>query len=41
MPHHKQVLGNVSERRENRCGGVLMKLRRKVKGEKVTTLQRA
>ena len=41
MPHYKQVLGNVFERRESKCGGVLMKLRRKVKGEKVTTLQRA
>ena len=33
------VFGNVLERRENKCCAVLMKYRRKVKGEQVITLQ--
>ena len=32
--HHKQVFGNVFERRINKCCGVLMNHRRKVKSEK-------
>ena len=39
--HYEQVLGNVFERRESKCCGVLMKHRRKVKGEQVITLQMA
>ena len=41
MLHYEQVFGNVFERRENMCCGVLMKQRRKVKGEQVITLQMA
>ena len=41
MLHYEQVFGNVFERRENKCCGVLMKQRRKVKGEQVITLQMA
>ena len=33
MLHHDQVFGNVSERRESKCSGELMKHPRKVKGE--------
>ena len=33
MLHYEQVFGNVFERRESKCCGVLMKHRRKVKGE--------
>ena len=33
------MFGNVSERRKIKCCGVLMKHCRKVKGEKVITLQ--
>ena len=36
--HYEQVFGNVSERRESKCCGVLMKHRYKVKGEQVITL---
>ena len=39
MLHYEQVFGNVSERRESKCCGVLMKHRCKVKGEQVITLQ--
>ena len=39
--HYEQVFGNVFERRESKCCGVLMKHRRKVKGEQVITLQMA
>ena len=38
---HEQVFGNVFERRESKCCGVLMKHCRKVKGEQVITLQMA
>ena len=37
--HYEQVFGNVFEMRKNKCCGVLMKHRRKVKGEQVITLQ--
>ena len=37
--HHKLVFGNVFERRESKCCAVLMKHRRKVKGEQVIILQ--
>ena len=30
---HEQVFDNVFERKENKCCGVLMKYRRRVKGE--------
>ena len=36
--HYKQVFGNVSERRKRKCCGVLIKHRRKIKGEQVITL---
>ena len=39
MLHYEQVFGNASERRESKCCAVLMKHRRKVKGELVITLQ--
>ena len=39
--HYEQVFGNVFERRESKCCGVLMKYCRKVKGEQVITLQMA
>ena len=41
MLHYEQVLGNVFERTESMCCTVLMKHRRKVKGELVITLQMA
>ena len=41
MLYYKQVFGNVIERRESKCCGVLMKHCRKVKGEQVTTLHMA
>ena len=41
MLHYKQVFRNVSERRQSKCSGVLMKHRRKVKCEQVITLQMA
>ena len=41
MLHYEQVLGNVFERTESMCCAVLMKHRRKVKGEQVITLQMA
>ena len=41
MLHYEQVFGLASERRENRCCGVLMKHRCKVKDEQVITLQMA
>ena len=41
MLHFEQVFGNVFERRESKCCGVLMKHCRKVKGEQVITLQMA
>ena len=37
----EQVFGNVFERRESKWCGVLMKHRRKAKGEQVITLQMA
>ena len=37
--HYEQVFGNVFERRESKCCGVLMEHRPKVKGEQVITLQ--
>ena len=39
MLHYEQVFGNVFERRESKCCAVLMKHRRKVKGEQVLILQ--
>ena len=39
MLHYEQVVGNVFERRESKCCGVLMKHRCKVKAEQVITLQ--
>ena len=39
--HYEQVFGNVCEKRESKCCTVLMKHRRKVKGEQVITLQMA
>ena len=39
MLHYKQVFRNVFERREMKCRAVLMKHRRKVKGEQVIILQ--
>ena len=39
MLHYEQVFGNVSERRESKSCGILMKYRCKVKGEQVITLQ--
>ena len=41
MLHYEQVFSNVFERRESNCCAVLMKHRRKVKGEQVMTLQMA
>ena len=41
MLHYEQVLGNVFERRESKCCGVLMKHRQKVKGEQVIIFQMA
>ena len=41
MLHDGQVFGNVFERRESKCCGVLMKYGRKVKSEQVITLQMA
>ena len=41
MLHFEQVLGNIFERKESECCGVLMKHLRKVKGEQVITLQMA
>ena len=41
MLHYDQVFGNVFERRESKSCGVLMKDRRKVKGEQVITCQMA
>ena len=41
MPHYEQVFGNVFERTESKCCAVLMKHRRKVKVEQMTTLQMA
>ena len=37
--HYEQVFGNVFERRVSKCCAVLMKHRRKVKGEHVIILQ--
>ena len=39
MLHYEQVFGNVLERKESKCCGVLMKHRRKRKGEQVIILQ--
>ena len=39
MLHYEEVFSNVFERRESRCCAVLMKHRRRVKGEQVITLQ--
>ena len=41
MLHYEQGFCNAFERRESKCCQVLMKHRRKVKGEKVITLQMA
>ena len=38
MLHYEQVFGNVFEKRESKCCTVLMKHRRRVKGEQVITL---
>ena len=38
MLHYEQVFGNVFKRRESKCHTVLMKHRRKVKGEQVIIL---
>ena len=37
--HYEQVFGNIFEGSESKCCGLLMKYRRKVKGEQVITLQ--
>ena len=37
--HYKQVFGDPFERRESKCCAVLIKHRRKVKGEQVILLQ--
>ena len=39
MQHNEQVFSNFFERRESKCCAVLMKHRRKVKGEQVIILQ--
>ena len=39
MLHYEQMFGNVFERRESKYRVVLMKHRRKVKGEQVIILQ--
>ena len=39
--YYELVFDNVFERRESKCCPVLMKYRRKVKGEQVITLQMA
>ena len=39
--HYEQVFVNVFESKESKCCVVLMKYRRKVKGEQVITLQMA
>ena len=39
MLHYGQVFGNAFERRESKCRVVLIKHRRKVKGEQVIILQ--
>ena len=39
MLHYEQAFGNVFERRESKYCEVLMKNRRKVKGEQVIVLQ--
>ena len=39
MPHYEQVFVNVFEMRESKCCAVLMKHRRKVRGEQVIILQ--
>ena len=39
MLHYEQVFSNVFERRESKCCAVLIKHRRKVKGEQVIILQ--
>ena len=36
--HYEQVFGNVFEKRESKCCAVLMKHRRRVKGEQVIFL---
>ena len=41
MLNYEQVFGNVLERRESKCCGILIKHRRKIKGEQVVTLQMA
>ena len=41
MAYYEQMFGNVFERRESKCCGVLMKHGRKVKGEQVIILQMA
>ena len=41
MLNYEQVFGNVFERRESKCCGILMKHRRKIKGKQVVTLQMA
>ena len=41
MLHYDQVFGNVFKSRGSKSCGVLMKYRRKVKGEQVITLQMA
>ena len=41
MLHYEQIFGNVFERRENKCCGVLMEDCRKIKSEQVITLQMA
>ena len=41
MAYYEQMFGNVFERRESKCCGVLTKHCRKVKGEQVIILQMA
>ena len=41
MLYYEQVFGNVFDTRESNCCAVLMKYRRKVKGEQIIALQMA
>ena len=41
MLHYEQVFGKVFEKRESKFCAVLMKHRRKVKGEQMITIQMA
>ena len=41
MLHYEQMFGNVFDRKESKCCGVLMKHCHKVKGEQVITVSMA